>query len=154
MNTPTINKLRHALYIPLLFSLAACSSSRQKQVADFVASPTGQAILSGVENTALSAANSAAQQVTATGKVNGKKVALASVSSVSQQLRSLQSTDKAANPAAITAAVKAGSANSTVTKTVAPAVAKAVADATQKGAPADLANEAAARGLDKAEAKH
>jgi hypothetical protein len=40
-----------------------------------------------------------------------------------------------------------------VTKKVAPVVASAVADAVKQGAPADLANEAAARGLDHVAAK-
>lgn len=153
IHNSVINQLRHLIPVLLVAVLAGCSGSQQR-IADFAASPTGRAILDKVEGAAFAAANNAAQQVVATGKVNGKKVALASVSSVSQQLRSLQSTDKAATPAAIAAAVQEGSANSTVTKTVAPAVAQAVADATQQGAPADLANEAAARGLDKAAEKH
>jgi hypothetical protein len=49
--------------------------------------------------------------------------------------------------------VKNGSASKGVTKKVAPAVASAVAGAVRKGAPADLANEAAAKGLDKVAAK-
>ena len=139
--------------LPLLLTLSialltACSSTQQ-----FLASPQGQAILAGVEKTAATAAVSAIDQYTQTGSVSGKQVAKDSLSSVSQQLRGLQATDQAANPIAIKTAVRNGSASKGVTKKVAPAVAKAVSDAVQKGAPPDLANEAAAKGLDKAAAK-
>ena len=128
--------------------LNACSSTQQ-----FLSTPQGQAILAGVERTAATAAVSAINQYTETGSVSGKKVAKDSLSSVSQQLRGLQATDKAADPGAIRTAVKNGSASKGVTKKVAPAVAKAVSDAVQKGAPPDLANEAAAKGLDKVAVK-
>ena len=67
--------------------------------------------------------------------------------------RGLQATPDAANPGAVKQAVNNGSASKGVTRKVAPAVASAVADAVQKGAPPDLANEAAAKGLDKVGAK-
>lgn len=131
------------LSIPLtLFS--GCSSTQQ-----FLSSPQGQAILAGVEQTASTAATSAIDQYTKTGKISGKQVAKDSLSSVSQQLRALQATPNAGNPAAIKTAVKEGSASPVVTQKVAPAVASAVSAAVQKGAPPDLANEAAAKGLDK-----
>jgi hypothetical protein len=128
--------------------LSACDTTQQ-----FLKTPEGQAILKHVEMTAAAAANSAIDQYTQTGSVSGKQVAKDSLSSVSQQLRGLQATDQAANPAGIQTAVKNGSASKAVTRKVAPAVAKAVSDAVQKGAPADLANEAAAKGLDKVAAK-
>ena len=128
--------------------LSACDTTQQ-----FLKTPEGQAILQHVETTAAAAATSAINQYTQTGSVSGEQVAKDSLSSVSQQLRGLQATDQAANPAAIQTAVKNGSASKTVTRKVAPAVAKAVRDAVQKGAPADLANEAAAKGLDKVAAK-
>ena len=129
--------------------LVGCSSTQQ-----FLSSPQGQAILAGVEKTAATAAVSAINQYTETGSVSGKQVAKDSLSSVSQQLRGLQATAAAADPGAIKQAVKNGSASKGVTKKVAPAVASAVADAVQKGAPPDLANEAAAKGLDKVAAKN
>ena len=136
-----------------LLALAGCSTTQQKNLNDFLASPAGKAILNSVETTALNAADSALQQYAETGKVKGEKVAQASLSSVSQQLRGLQATKHAADPAAIHEAVQNGSASPIVTKRVAPAVATAIAKAAKEGVPADAANEAAARGLDKAAAK-
>jgi hypothetical protein len=136
-----------------LFALVGCNTAQQKNVNDFLASPAGKMILATVETTALNAADSALQQYVDTGKVQGEKVAQASLSSVSQQLRGLQATKGAANPVAIHEAVENGSASPVVTKRVAPAIATAIAKATKEGAPADAANEAAARGLDKAAAK-
>ena len=137
----------------LLLSIAitlfsGCSSAQQ-----FLSSPQGQAILAGVEKTAATAATSAIDQYTKTGKISGEQVAKDSLSSVSQQLRTLQGTPDAANPAAIKTAVKDGSASPVVTQKVAPAVASAVSAAVQEGAPPNLANEAAAKGLDKVAAK-
>jgi hypothetical protein len=140
--------MKHLIIVALL-AVTSCSTEQQQKVNAYLASPAGQAL----ERTALAAANNALQQYEDTGKVRGKEVAQASLSSVSQQLRGLQATEAAANPAAIKDAVKNGSASPVVTKKVAPAVAAAVADAVKKGAPADAANEAAARGLDKAAAK-
>ena len=137
-----------ALSIMSFGLFTACSSTQQ-----FLSSPQGQAILAGVEKTAATAAVSAINQYTETGSVSGKQVAKDSLSSVSQQLRGLQATDAAADPSAIKQAVKTGSASKGVTKKVAPAVATAVSDAVKKGAPPDLANEAAAKGLDKVAAK-
>jgi hypothetical protein len=134
--------------VTILVALNSCSNTQK-----FMSSPEGKAILAGVENTAAAAAENAIDQYTQTGKVSGKEVAQASLSSVSQQLRGLQATQDAANPDAIKTAVATGSASTVVTKKVAPAVASAVADAVQKGAPPDLANEAAAKGLDKVAAK-
>jgi hypothetical protein len=136
------------LIIVSIIMLNGCSSTQQ-----FLSSPQGQAILAGVEKTAATAATSAIDQYTQTGNVDAKQVAKDSLSSVSQQLRGLQATPDAANPGAVKQAVKNGSASKAVTKKVAPAVASAVTDAVQKGAPKDLANEAAARGLDKVAAK-
>jgi hypothetical protein len=144
------NSFATLIALLIIFGLfTACSSTQQ-----FLSSPQGQAILAGVEKTAATAAVSAIDQYTETGSVSGKQVAKDSLSSVSQQLRGLQATDQAADPGAIKQAVKNGSASTGVTKRVAPAVAKAVSDAVQKGAPPDLANEAAAKGLDKVAAKH
>ena len=143
-----IRAINRVLVVTSLILLTACSTTQQ-----FLSSPEGKAILSGVEQTAATAAESAIDQYTKTGKVSGEQVAKDSLSSVSQQLRGLQATDAAANPDAIKTAVATGSASTLVTKKVAPAVASAVTDAVQKGAPPDLANEAAAKGLDKAAAK-
>lgn len=132
----------------IVVGFVGCDSTNQ-----FLQSPQGQEILKHVEVTAAAAATSAIDQYVQTGSVSGEEVAKDSLSSVSQQLRGLQDTNQAANPAAIQTAVKNGSASKAVTKKVAPAVAKAVSDAVQKGAPPDLANEAAAKGLDKVAAK-
>ncbi len=140
--------MKHTLLI-VLFALTGCAT-----VDKFSSSPEGRKILSGIETTVIAAANNAVQQYVDTGKVKGKEVAIASLSSVSQQVRGLQATDDAANPAALKEAVKDGSASTIVTQKVAPAVANAVANAVKKGAPKDAANEAAANALDKAAAKH
>jgi hypothetical protein len=134
-----------------IISAAALTSCPDTQA--FLKSQQGQEVLKHVEITAAAAATSAINQYTQTGNVSGERVAKDSLSSVSQQLRGLQSTDQAASPAAIQAAVQTGSASKGVTKKVAPAVASAVADAVKKGAPPDLANEAAAKGLDKVATK-
>ena len=136
------------LIIACIIMLNGCSSTQQ-----FLSTPQGKAILAGVEQTVATAGESAIDQYSKTGKVSGEQVAKDSLSSVGQQLRGLQATSDAANPDAIKTAVKNGSASPVVTKKVAPAVARAVTDAVQKGAPPDLANEAAAKGLDKAAAK-
>jgi len=144
--------MKNILLITAL-ALGACSTEQQKNASAFLASPTGQALIHHVETTAAAAGDSAIQQYVTTGKVDAQQVAKDSLSSVGQQLRGLQATDQAANPAAITVAVKNGSASPAVAKKVAPAVATAVADAVKKGVPPDVANEAAARGLDKAATK-
>ncbi len=141
------------LLIPL-FALLACSQTQTENLKGFAASPAGQNLLNHVETIALAAADSALQQYESTGTVAGEQVARDSLSSVSHQLRGLQTTDAAATAGAIKQAVKKGSATPVVTNKVAPAVAQAVSDAARKGIPADVANEAAARGLDKAAAKH
>jgi hypothetical protein len=133
----------------LLFALTSCAT-----VDKFASSPEGRKILSDVQTVVIAAASDAVQQYVDTGKVKGKEVAVASLSSVSQQLRGLQATEDAANPAALKEAVKNGSASPIVTQKVAPAVAKAVANAVKKGAPKDAANEAAASALDTAAAKY
>jgi hypothetical protein len=152
-NQHLMNKLLPALAIACSLLIAACSTEQQRKAQAFMATPEGQSLLRGVERTAAAAASSAIQQYADTGEVKADQVAKDSLSSVSQQLRGLQATDNAADPAAIKQAVKHGSASRRVIKKVAPAVATAVADAVKKGAPADAANEAAARGLDKAAAK-
>jgi hypothetical protein len=134
----------------LVVAISGCTESQNKKFETFMASPTGQAI----KNAAIAAADDAIKQYEDTGQVKGKEVAQASLNSVGQQLRGLQTTEDAANPTAIKEAVKKGSASSGVTKKVAPAVANAVTDAVKKGAPADLALEAAARGLDEAAKKN
>lgn len=101
----------------------------------------------------IAAANNALQQLEETGKIKGKEVAKASLSSVSLQLRGLQATEQAADPTALKEAVENGSASSVVTQKVAPAVAKAVSDAVKNGTPKDVANEAAASALDKVAAE-
>ena len=110
----------------------------------------GPAVLKEVEKTATSAANNAVGESRKTGVIENKRLAVASLSSVSQQLRALQNTKRAADMSALGEAVKIGSVSESVTAKVAPAVAAAVNEAVERGVPADLANEAAARGLDKA----
>ena len=140
--------MKYTLLI-LLVALTSCAT-----VDKFASSPEGRKVLGDVQTVVIAAANDAIQQYADTGKVKGKEVAVASLSSVSQQLRGLQATEDAANPAALKEAVKDGSASTLVTQEVAPAVAKAVANAVKKGASKDAANEAAASALDKAAAKH
>ena len=108
------------------------------------------AVLKKIETTATGAANDAIGDSRRTGRVEYKARAINSLSSVSTQLRSLQATARAADPSAIRETVKSASVSDSVTEKVAPAVADAVTEAINKGVPADAANEAAARGLDKA----
>ncbi|HVI83550.1 MAG TPA: hypothetical protein VM717_12530 [Chthoniobacterales bacterium] len=108
------------------------------------------AVLNNVETTATGAANDAVGEYRKIKDAENKKRAVASLSSASNQLRSLQATKLAGNARAIKDSVKSASVSDSVSERVAPAVADAVADAIDKGVPADLANEAAARGLDKA----
>jgi len=107
------------------------------------------AVLKKIETTATGAANDAVGEYHRTGRIEYKARAINSLSSVSNQLRSLQATARAADPSAIRETVKSASVSDSVTEKVAPAVAEAVTDAINKGVPADAANEAAARGLDK-----
>jgi hypothetical protein len=107
-------------------------------------------ILKKIETTATGAANNAVAEYRKPEHTVNKARAIASLSSVSNQLRSLQATARAADPGAIKETVRSASVSESVTEKVAPAVADAVTEAIQKGVPADAANEAAARGLDKA----
>jgi hypothetical protein len=131
-----------AIFFGLLFFSAACQ--KQPTAAD---RPTA---LKRIETTATSAANEAIGESRRTGHVEYKAQAINSLSSVSNQLRSLQATTRAADSSAIWETVKSASVSDSVTEKVAPAVAEAVTEAINKGVPADAANEAAARGLDRA----
>jgi hypothetical protein len=148
---PNPNMKTLLLLFPL-FAFLGCTETQTGNAKAFLASPTGQAILQHVEQTALVAADSALQQYSETGKVKGEQVAQDSLTSVSHQLRDLHGTE-AGSPGAIKQAVAKGSSSPVVTQKVAPAVADAVAKATKEGVPPKIANEAAARGLDKAVAK-
>jgi hypothetical protein len=117
-------KIVHYLTV-IAVCLPACSTEQQQKINAFVSSPTGQAIINHVEVTAAGAADSAIQQYVNKGDVEGARVAKDTLSSVSQQLRGLQATDNAANPAAITQAVKDGTPATKVQANVAPAVSKA-----------------------------
>jgi hypothetical protein len=108
------------------------------------------AVLKRVETTATGAANKAVAEYRNTPHAEYKKRAVASLSSVSNQLRSLQTTKVAGDATTIKETVKSASVSDSVTENVAPAVADAMAEAIRKGVPPDQANEAAARGLDKA----
>jgi hypothetical protein len=136
--------MKNKLLILLCAALSACETTRQ-----FAASPAGQELQKAV----IAAAKNALQQYEDTGRVKGKEVAIASLSSVSQQVRGLQATEAAANPNALKEAVKNGSASSILTQKVAPAVAAAVVKAVKNGVPKDVANETAASALDKVAAK-
>ena len=137
--------MKTKLLILAFASLSACETTR-----NFVASPAGQELQKAV----IAAADNALQQYEASGKVKGKEVAIASLSSVSRQVRGLQATEDAANPTALKEAVKNGSASTLLTQKVAPAVAKAVVAAVKKGMSKDVANETAANALDKVAAKN
>ena len=108
------------------------------------------AALKKIETTATSAANQAVTEYRNTQHPESKVRAVASLSSASSQLRTLQATRRAGDAAAIKETVKSASVSDSVTDKVAPAVASVVAEAVNEGVPADQANEAAARGLDKA----
>jgi hypothetical protein len=114
--------------------------------------PTAErpALLKKIETTATGAANEAVGESRKTARVEYKTRAVHSLSSVSNQLRSLQSTARAGDAMTIRETVRTASVSDSVTDKVAPAVAEAVTEAIDKGVPADAANEAAARGLDKA----
>ena len=137
--------MKTKLLILAFASLSACETTR-----NFVASAAGKELQKAV----IAAADNALQQYEATGKVKGNEVAIASLSSVSRQVRGLQATEDAANPTALKEAVKNGSASTLLTQKVAPAVAKAVVAAVKKGMSKDVANETAANALDKVAAKN
>ena len=139
--------------ILLLLTLGGCTTEKQQRLANFMNSPAGKAIIGA----ATSAGAAAIDQYAATGKADGKDIAKAALGGASAELRKAQnpgvpaSAGKAMDAAAD--AIHDGTGNSAVSKAVAPAVAKAVADAVKNhAAPADLALEAAARGLDRAAA--
>src|SRR5258707_3447260 len=130
----------------LLLALTACTTVEQQKLAGFLNSPEGQAIT----DTALNAANAAAKDYVETGKVDEKTVAISALSGASQGLGTLQATPNAAKPAAIAEVVHTQSDNSPIASKIPPVVAAPIDRAVKKGAPADAANEAAARALDKA----
>lgn len=143
---------KHPLLL-LLLILSACSTVEQDRLNTFIASPTGQAILRVAATTGTNAVN----QFAASGKLDGKQVARDALSGASAELRSAQAPGTSPAPSEVRQiakdAVHEGSGLPAVSRQVAPAVAQAIADAVQhKGAPADLALEAAARGLDQAAA--
>src|SRR5207302_877781 len=89
----------------------------------------GPAVLKEVEKTATSAANNAVGEYRKPEHAMNKARALASLSSVSNQLRTLQNTKVAAEPNAVKEAVKMGSVSESVTAKVAPEVAAAIGEA-------------------------
>ena len=96
-------------------------------------------------------------QFAASGKVDAKETAQAALSGASLELRKAQTPgvplSASAAQQAAKEAVNEGTGLASVSRQVAPAVAQAVANAVKnQGAPADLALEAAARGLDQAAA--
>lgn len=142
--------------LPLLFLLilSSCSTVGQQRVTDFMNSPVGKSII----NVAATAGSKAIDQYASTGKIDGKEIAKASLSGASAQLRAAQTpaapVNASAAKAAATQAVHDGAGLTAVSSKVAPTVAQAVANAVRNHqAPADLALEAAARGLDQAAAK-
>lgn len=143
----------------LILTLSGCSTVEQKRISDFMNSPAGKAIIHVAVTTGGAAVNSFA----ASGKVDGKEVAQAALSGASAELRKAQTPgfaaasakDASAVQAAASDAIHDGAGVAGVSRKVAPAVAQAVADAVKNhAAPADLALEAAARGLDQAAASH
>jgi hypothetical protein len=138
----------------LLLALSGCiTTDSQKRIADFMKTPAGQAII----HIATTTGTKAIDQFAATGKVDGKEIAKAALGGASAELRKAQTPDAQITAAGAKEAAKTamneGTGVPAVSREIAPAVAKAVADAVKnQGAPADLALEAAARGLDKAAA--
>ena len=114
-------------------------------------SPVGKSIIS----VAATAGSQAIDQYASTGKIDGKEIARAGLSGASAQLRAAQTPAAPVNASAAkeaaAQAVHDGTGLTSVSNKVAPPVAQAVAKAVKENkAPADLALEAAARGLDKA----
>src|SRR5205807_8131078 len=81
-------------------------------------------VLKRIETTATGAANDAVDEYRRIGRIEYKARAINSLSSVSNQLRSLQATARAADPSAIRETVKSASVSDSVTEKVAPAVAE------------------------------
>jgi hypothetical protein len=138
----------------LLFTSNACTNPDQKRISDFINSPTGQTIL----HVAAKAGQSAVEQYASSGNVGGKEVAQDALDGASAELRKAQTPGVALSASAAHEAAKdavnEGTGAPAVSRKVAPAVARAVADAVKREkAPADLALEAAARGLDLAAAR-
>jgi hypothetical protein len=142
------------LSLLLALTLSGCTTAEQQRISDFMNSPAGKAIV----NVAATTGSKAIDQYAATGKLDGKEIAKAALGGASAELRKAQTPGTPVNAAAAKeAAIEAvhdGTGVPAVSSKVAPAIARAVADAVQHhGAPADLALEAAARGLDQAAAK-
>jgi hypothetical protein len=138
----------------LAFVLASCSTAQQQRLDAFIKSDTGRALT----RVAFQAGSAAIDHLATKGSIDGKEVAKAALGGASAELRKAQTPDTPLTASAAKSvaaeAVKDGSGVTSVARTVAPAVASAVADAVKKsGAPADLALEAAARGLDQAAAR-
>jgi len=133
--------------------LTGCSTAQQQRLDAFMKSDAGRAIT----RVAFTAGSTAIDHLAAKGTIDGKEVAKGALGGASTELRKAQTPDApltaAAAKSAASDAVKDGSGVASITRTVASAIATAVSDAVKKqGAPADLALEAAARGLDQAAA--
>lgn len=142
------------LSLLFILTLGGCTTAEQKRISDFMASPAGKAIV----HIAATTGGRAIDQYAATGKLDGKEIAKAALGGASAELRAAQTPGASVNASkamdAATEAVRDGTGVAAVSRQVAPAVAQAVADAVKNhGAPADLALEAAARGLDLAAAR-
>jgi hypothetical protein len=145
--------MKKLLFLGTILAIAGCTTAEQQRINAFMETPAGKAII----NVAASTGAAAVDNFASTGKVNGKEIAKAALSGASAELRKAQTPGAPTNAAqakdAANEAIHDGTGVSTVAKDVAPPVAKAVADAVKNhGAAADLALEAAARGLDKAAA--
>lgn len=108
---------------------------------NFAKTPKGEALLSEVSSTALTAGLDAAEHNDVGAIVSGVQGAAAI-------LRTLEGTPKAGSQSAIVTAIVQGANVPAVKAAIAPVVAKAVAKATALGIPASQAVEAAAQGFD------
>ncbi len=143
------------LAVVLGMSLGACAflQAQQRNLAAFDASAAGKQTLSNVEHAVTDVAADVllnlAEQYATSGKINAAQVGVAAVQGASFQLRSMEGTPQASDPAAILTAMAQGSASHpAIIQSVAPAVANAIVTAIQSGAPPSLALESAAAGLD------
>jgi hypothetical protein len=139
------------IFVPVLAFLIGCSTLQSWQANPKVQSAENIA-LQLVENCALNAGAAAIDQYVTTGNIDGKAVAAGALNGAAYQLRSLETTSAATNPAAVSSAVQDGSGVTVVSQTVAPVVSSAVQAAVNQGASPDAALEKAASALDQAAA--
>ena len=148
------------LWAPVLLSGCATDAATGRRTLSPQARQAGENTLAvlgaAVEGAALASANNVQGQLVNGSAASGEVDAAAleasaisgAISGAAAGLRQLQSTRRAAQPAAVQGVIAAQSGSPALAAQMAPQVAALVATAVQQGAAPDAANEAAARALD------